>query len=159
MTATRTDRGSTDSTTIYSENGDLTYERTFAAPREKVWRANTEPERQMRLPNRAQPIHGCAGHGVQVARQPAQAAAREPLLYPVPQGLDRADDLRRVQHQAARQALPGIVAQFHRDTRTLRPGVAAHEHCMAPWTRQGNPLAIRALMVYMVAHARLVDRR
>lgn len=44
MTTTRTDRGSTDSTTIYSENGDLTYERTFAAPREAVWRANTDPE-------------------------------------------------------------------------------------------------------------------
>lgn len=42
MTATRTDRGSTDSTTIYSENGDLVYERTFDAPRELVWRAHTE---------------------------------------------------------------------------------------------------------------------
>lgn len=42
MTTTRTDRGSTETTTIYSENGDLTYERVFAAPREKVWRANTE---------------------------------------------------------------------------------------------------------------------
>lgn len=31
MTTTRTDRGSTDTTTIYSENGDLTYERAFAA--------------------------------------------------------------------------------------------------------------------------------
>ena len=44
MTATRIDRGSTDSTTIYSEGGDLTYERVFAAPREAVWRANTDPE-------------------------------------------------------------------------------------------------------------------
>ena len=44
MTTTRTDRGSTDTTTIYSENGDLTYERIFAAPREKVWRANTEAD-------------------------------------------------------------------------------------------------------------------
>jgi uncharacterized protein YndB with AHSA1/START domain len=44
MTATRTDRGSTDSTTIYSENGDLTYERVFDAPRELVWKANTDPE-------------------------------------------------------------------------------------------------------------------
>jgi uncharacterized protein YndB with AHSA1/START domain len=42
MTTTRTDRGSTESTTIFSENGDLTYERVFAASREKVWRANTE---------------------------------------------------------------------------------------------------------------------
>ena len=30
MTTTRTDRGSTETTTIYSENGDLTYERIFA---------------------------------------------------------------------------------------------------------------------------------
>lgn len=44
MTTTRTDRGSTDSTTIYSENGDLTYERTFDAPRELVWKAHTDPE-------------------------------------------------------------------------------------------------------------------
>lgn len=44
MTTTRVDRGSTATTTIYSENGDLTYERVFAAPRELVWRANTEPE-------------------------------------------------------------------------------------------------------------------
>ena len=44
MTATRIDRGSTDTTTIYSEGGDLTYERVFQAPRELVWRANTEPD-------------------------------------------------------------------------------------------------------------------
>ena len=44
MTMTRIDRGSTDSTTIYSEGGDLTYERVFEAPRELVWRAHTEPE-------------------------------------------------------------------------------------------------------------------
>ena len=44
MTATRIDRGSTDSTTIYSEGGDLVYERIFDAPRELVWRANTDPE-------------------------------------------------------------------------------------------------------------------
>ena len=44
MTATRTDRGSTDTTTIYSVDGDLIYERIFAAPREAVWRANTDPE-------------------------------------------------------------------------------------------------------------------
>ena len=44
MTATRTDRGSTDTTTIYSEDGDLTYERVFDAPRELVWRANTDAE-------------------------------------------------------------------------------------------------------------------
>ena len=44
MTATRIDRGSTDSTTIYSEDGDLVYERIFDAPRELVWQANTDPE-------------------------------------------------------------------------------------------------------------------
>ena len=45
MTATtRIDRGSTDTTTIYSEGGDLAYERTFEAPRELVWKAHTDPE-------------------------------------------------------------------------------------------------------------------
>ena len=44
MTATRIDRGSTDTTTIYSEDGDLTYERVFDAPRELVWRANTDAD-------------------------------------------------------------------------------------------------------------------
>lgn len=43
MTATRIDRGSTDTTTIYSEGGDLVYERTFDAPRELVWKAMTDP--------------------------------------------------------------------------------------------------------------------
>ena len=43
-TATRIDRGSTESTTIYSEGGDLVYERTFDAPRELVWKAHTDPE-------------------------------------------------------------------------------------------------------------------
>ncbi len=42
--ATRIDRGSTETTTIYSEGGDLTYERTFDAPRELVWKAHTDPE-------------------------------------------------------------------------------------------------------------------
>ena len=42
MTASRIDRGSTESTTIYSEGGELTYERVFDAPREPVWRANTD---------------------------------------------------------------------------------------------------------------------
>jgi hypothetical protein len=41
MTATRFDRGSTLSTTIYSEGGDLAFERTFDAPRDLVWRAFT----------------------------------------------------------------------------------------------------------------------
>jgi uncharacterized protein YndB with AHSA1/START domain len=44
MNATRIDRGSTDTTAIYSEGGDLYYERTFDAPRERVWQAFTDPE-------------------------------------------------------------------------------------------------------------------
>ena len=44
MTATRIDRGSTATTTIYSEGGDLVFERTFDAPRELVWKAFTDPE-------------------------------------------------------------------------------------------------------------------
>jgi uncharacterized protein YndB with AHSA1/START domain len=43
MTATRIDRGSTESTTIYSDGGDLVYERTFDAPRELVFKAHTDP--------------------------------------------------------------------------------------------------------------------
>lgn len=45
MTATRLDRGSTDTTTIYSEGGDLFFERIFDAPRELVWQAFTEADR------------------------------------------------------------------------------------------------------------------
>lgn len=45
MTATRIDRGSTATTTIYSEGGDLVFERTFDAPREVVWKAFMDPER------------------------------------------------------------------------------------------------------------------
>ena len=44
MTATRIDRGSTNSTTVYSDGGDLTFERIFDAPRERVWKAFTNPE-------------------------------------------------------------------------------------------------------------------
>jgi len=44
MTATRIDRGSTPTTTIYSEDGDLVFERVFDAPREQVWKAFTDPE-------------------------------------------------------------------------------------------------------------------
>ena len=44
MNATRIDRGSTETTTIYSEDGDLVFERTFDAPREQVWTALTDPE-------------------------------------------------------------------------------------------------------------------
>jgi len=43
MTATRIDRGSTDTTTIYSEGGDLVFERTFDATVEQVWKAFTDP--------------------------------------------------------------------------------------------------------------------
>jgi uncharacterized protein YndB with AHSA1/START domain len=43
MNATRIDRGSTDTTAIYSEGGDLYYQRTFDAPREAVWKAFTDP--------------------------------------------------------------------------------------------------------------------
>lgn len=44
MTATRIDRGSTDTMTIHSEGGDLVFKRTFDAPREQVWKAFTDPE-------------------------------------------------------------------------------------------------------------------
>ena len=44
VTATRIDRGSTDTTTIYSEGGDLVFERIFDAPRERVWKAFTDPD-------------------------------------------------------------------------------------------------------------------
>jgi uncharacterized protein YndB with AHSA1/START domain len=44
MNATRIDRGSTPSTTVYSEDGDLVFERTFDATREQVWQALTDPE-------------------------------------------------------------------------------------------------------------------
>lgn len=44
MTATLIDRGSTESTTIYSDGGDLVMERTFDAPREQVWKAFMDPE-------------------------------------------------------------------------------------------------------------------
>lgn len=44
MNATRIDRGSTDTMTIYSEGGDLVFERTFDAPRAEVWKAFTDPD-------------------------------------------------------------------------------------------------------------------
>jgi uncharacterized protein YndB with AHSA1/START domain len=43
MTANRIDRGSTDTTTIYSEGGDLVFVRTFDATRDQVWQAFTDP--------------------------------------------------------------------------------------------------------------------
>ena len=43
MTETRIDRGGNTSTTIYSEGGDLVFERTFDATVEQVWQAFTDP--------------------------------------------------------------------------------------------------------------------
>ena len=43
MSATRIDRGSTETTIIYSEGGDLVFERTFDATIEQVWKAFTDP--------------------------------------------------------------------------------------------------------------------
>ena len=45
MSPARIDRGSTATTTIYSEGSDLVFERTFDAPRELVWQAFTDPEK------------------------------------------------------------------------------------------------------------------
>jgi uncharacterized protein YndB with AHSA1/START domain len=44
MTTTRIDRGSTETTAIYSDGGDLVFERTFDAPRDQVWKAFMDPE-------------------------------------------------------------------------------------------------------------------
>ena len=44
MTRDRIDRGSTSTTTIYSEGAELVFERTFNAPREAVWKAFTDPQ-------------------------------------------------------------------------------------------------------------------
>jgi len=44
MTLTRIDRGTTATTTVYSDGGDLVFERTFDAPRELIWKAFTDPE-------------------------------------------------------------------------------------------------------------------
>ena len=44
MTATRIDRGSTATTTIYSAGTELVFERTFDASREQVWKAFTDPD-------------------------------------------------------------------------------------------------------------------
>lgn len=43
MPATRIDRGSTNTTSIYSDGTDLVFERTFDAPRDLVWKAFTDP--------------------------------------------------------------------------------------------------------------------
>lgn len=44
MPATRTDRGSTETTTVYTEGQDLVMERVFDAPRELVWKVLTDPK-------------------------------------------------------------------------------------------------------------------
>ena len=44
MTEPRIDRGSTPTTAIYSIGGNLHFERTFDAPRERVWQAFMDPE-------------------------------------------------------------------------------------------------------------------
>ncbi len=43
-TTTRVDRGSTQTTAIYSVDGDLVFERMFDAPRERVWNAFMDRE-------------------------------------------------------------------------------------------------------------------
>ncbi|HET7141772.1 MAG TPA: SRPBCC domain-containing protein, partial [Candidatus Limnocylindria bacterium] len=42
-TETRIDRGSTDSTAIYSIDGDLYYERVFPTTPQRLWQAFTDP--------------------------------------------------------------------------------------------------------------------
>jgi uncharacterized protein YndB with AHSA1/START domain len=42
LNATRIDRGSTETTAIYSDGTDLVFERTFDAPRDRVWKAFTD---------------------------------------------------------------------------------------------------------------------
>ena len=44
MQATRIDRGSTETTAIYQDGTDLVFERTFDAPRERVWKAFMDPD-------------------------------------------------------------------------------------------------------------------
>ena len=44
MTEPRIDRGSTPTTAIYSIDGNLYFERTFDAPRDRVWQAFVDPE-------------------------------------------------------------------------------------------------------------------
>jgi uncharacterized protein YndB with AHSA1/START domain len=44
MMATRIDRGSTATTAIYQDGTDLVFERTFDAPRERVWHAFMDAE-------------------------------------------------------------------------------------------------------------------
>jgi len=44
MNATRIDRGSNETTAVYSDGTDLVFERIFDAPRAQVWKAFTDPE-------------------------------------------------------------------------------------------------------------------
>jgi len=45
MATTRVDRGSTETTTVYTEGPEMVMERTFDAPRDLVWKVMTDPER------------------------------------------------------------------------------------------------------------------
>jgi uncharacterized protein YndB with AHSA1/START domain len=45
MPATRTDRGSTKETTVFTEDADLVMERIFDAPRDLLWKVMTDPKR------------------------------------------------------------------------------------------------------------------
>ena len=45
MMVTVTERFRNETTTVFSEDADLVWERTFDAPRELVWKAFTDPER------------------------------------------------------------------------------------------------------------------
>jgi len=45
MPATRTDRGSTKTTTVFTEDQDLVMERIFDAPRDMLWKVMTDPKR------------------------------------------------------------------------------------------------------------------
>ena len=45
MTATQIDRGSTETTTVYTEGADLVMQRIFDAPRDLVWNVITDPDR------------------------------------------------------------------------------------------------------------------
>jgi uncharacterized protein YndB with AHSA1/START domain len=84
MTMTRIDRGSTATTTIYSEDGDLVFERTFDAPRALVWRAFTDPE----LIPRWWGKHGTTTEVVEMDVRPggrwryiSHAADRDPVAF------------------------------------------------------------------------------
>jgi len=84
MAATRIDRGSTATTTIYSEDGRLVFERRFAAPRALVWRAFTDPE----LVPRWWGKHGSVTEVVEMDVRPggrwryiSRAADREDIVF------------------------------------------------------------------------------